>query len=1362
MPNPARFVQRLFLWAMFAFPALADGQMTFVNIGKEHGLTCTHITSLFQDSHGFIWVGTPNGLFRFDGYGCSPYFNQPNDTLSLGSNYITFQAFAEDADSNLWIATLRGGLQCFDRKTERFVRYQHDAKRPGTVSMDKLTAVEPHAKDGLWIATAGRGINFFDPKTGQFSVLDNGADPPGALMKSSVTSALELDNNGWLWIGTNNGLCRYDTRRGSFEYFPGTARGLSAAYVAAIKQDSKGNVWIGTQKGLNRWNAEKGLFEPFFFERHAAQKNAGANYIFAIKEDDGGRLWLGTNAGLIRFDPASGAFEQIQHRPDDPYSILPGPVQTILKDREGNLWLGTHNGISLLSKASRRLNTGRFLPVGQNFDTMAQSEGINAVLEIRGAVWVATQTGLYRYPPEGDVQHLPGNFTALFFDPKAGQVLAGTVSDGFFAIEANAFFVVRHFLRSKIGEANDPRTVKGGRMNAFAKDAQGCIWIAADGCLNRFEPRSGRFKKFHGKEKQLNNPSVNTNHHLLLDRSGNLWIASLGGLSRLSKTELAKPFDTPVLIFEHFRHLPGNPNAISSDVVFCLLEDTDGNIWAGTDAGLNRYEPRTGRWHWFSRAHGLPGNEVVSLVQDRAGNLWIGDSDAGLGVLHKKSGRIYRFSRHDGLPTERFRPNAAVRTETGLIAMGGRTGLAAFHPDSLLPRNRPRPPLYFTDFRISNRSVLVGDGGSCLKAPIYKTRFIELEHDQNVLTFEVAALDFATPGKQQYRFRLVPFHGEWQYNGNKRDITFTNLRQGAYALHVEASENGYDWSGTTIGLRIRPPWYRTWWAYLMYALTMGGILFGIRRFELRRKAAQNEAQRLKELDSVKTRLYTNITHEFRTPLTVILGEAAQLEKQAGTKQKDGLSAIRRQGRQLLNLVNQMLDLAKVEAGSLPLNLVQDNVVLFLKYLLESFHSLADSKGIELQFEADSGEFWMDFDPDKLQKIVTNLLSNAVKFTPPGGQVTLRARAGETLQFSVADTGPGIATEKLPLVFDRFYQAPPTQGAEPNPEAGTGIGLALTRELVHLLGGQVRAESRRGMGAIFTVTLPVTRTAEQRQVREDDFFAENPQPVPVPEGAVHAAAVLPRNSDRPHLLLIEDNPDVRRYLSSLLATDYHLHQARHGREGVESAFRLVPDLVVSDVMMPEMDGFEVCHVLKTDVRTSHIPVVLLTAKADQPSKIEGLKFGADAYLAKPFHPEELFAQLRNLIELRRRLQEKYAGQGHLLRPADTDSGSLDERFLQKVIRIVAENMADDNFGTPQLCAALHMSRSNAFRKIKALTGRSATHLIRSLRLEKARELLETTDLTVTEVCFRVGFDSPNYFSRAFHEEFGISASEVRRG
>jgi signal transduction histidine kinase/CheY-like chemotaxis protein len=577
------------------------------------------------------------------------------------------------------------------------------------------------------------------------------------------------------------------------------------------------------------------------------------------------------------------------------------------------------------------------------------------------------------------------------------------------------------------------------------------------------------------------------------------------------------------------------------------------------------------------------------------------------------------------------------------------------------------------------------------------------------------------------------------------------------------------------------PWWFTWWAWCLWVGLGAGLLYWFYRFQLGRRLAEAEAYRLRELDQVKNHLYTNITHEFRTPLTIINGVAGQLQSQASESVKRGLKMISRNGRQLLRLVNQMLDLAKLESGSLPVRLVQGDIIIYLRYLAESFHSYAQSRNIDLHFQTGLEAYVVDYDREKMLHIVSNLLSNAVKFTPANGKVYFRVAEiiqdnTAFLQIQVKDSGIGIAAEKLPHIFDRFYQVDTsaTRSGELarmniRSDGGTGIGLALTRELVHLLGGTIEVQSRLGEGSTFTVLLPAVRsTSTHAAANGFEQFLPEMQAFSgkgVDSFPELATSDQQNNSERPLLLIIEDNADVVRFLASCLESSYQLAAAPDGQAGIEKALELTPDIIISDVMMPLKDGFEVCDTLKNDVRTSHIPIVLLTAKADVESRITGLRRGADAYLAKPFDEEELRVRLEQLIALRRRLLERYQHAAAVLErtgaePSDDPSFELEEDFLQQVRDLIQENLADPTFGNEDLCKALAMSRTQLFRKLKALTGMSVVTFIRFYRLNKARQLLLTTDLNISEVAYRVGFNDPSYFGRVFRREFGITPMECR--
>ncbi len=651
-----------------------------------------------------------------------------------------------------------------------------------------------------------------------------------------------------------------------------------------------------------------------------------------------------------------------------------------------------------------------------------------------------------------------------------------------------------------------------------------------------------------------------------------------------------------------------------------------------------------------------------------------------------------------------------------------------------------------------------------------------LSHEQNLVTIGFVALDYANPAKNQYRYqlfrdgvRISSRTEEWIEIGAKNSLQFNALQPGRYVFRVLGSNNDGVWSTEAAELRFRIdlPWWASWWAWCLYVFIVLVIASALYQYQLRQRLARQEAMRLRELDAFKSRFFTNVTHEFRTPLTVILGIADQIEKTeskqvasegAGPKGRTPAALIKRSGENLLRLVNQILDLAKLESGTLQLHYVQGNVIAYLRYIAESLHSAAQIHGVQLRVDGSEQPIVMDYDPERLQQVVYNLLSNAIKFTPAGGVVALRMACEEgspqVFVIQVADTGVGIPPEDLPHIFDRFYQAKNLEKAR---TGGTGIGLALTRELVQAMGGAISVHSEVGKGTAFTVRLPISHKAaleDPPRVAEqsDDFHWA----APTSPSAAPAAEV------RPALLLVEDNPDVLEYLAACLAPYYALDFASNGRIGIEKAIETVPDLIISDVMMPEKDGFELCHTLKNDERTSHIPIVLLTARADMQNRIAGLQRGADAYLGKPFHQEELLVTLANLLEVRKKLQAKYAAHPLSQESAIPHVPDPEDVFLQKVRLVVEQHLSEPELDMSRLERMLSMSRSQLFRKIKALTGRSPSQFVRSVRLQHGKHLLQTTNLTVSEIAYEVGFSSVKYFSDAFLEEFGERPTKVREG
>jgi signal transduction histidine kinase/DNA-binding response OmpR family regulator len=771
------------------------------------------------------------------------------------------------------------------------------------------------------------------------------------------------------------------------------------------------------------------------------------------------------------------------------------------------------------------------------------------------------------------------------------------------------------------------------------------------------------------------------------------------------------------------------------------------------------------------------------------------------------------YDVNDGLQSNEFNWHAHHLSRSGEMFFGGINGLNSFFP-AAIQDNPHVPPVVFTGFQIFNRPVSFKEKKSPLSAPIAAAEAITLSHEQNVFSFEFAALDYADPAKNRYRYKMENFDRDWRDNGTRRMVTYTNLSPGEYVLRVQGANNDGVWNQTGAAIRIiiTPPWWRTWWAYTLYAALFVAIMHSLRRYEMSRQRLKHQVEierlqaeqqqletaRLQELDRMKSRFFANISHEFRTPLTLILGPAEQLEEEvAGARAKEKLDTIRKNAQRLLRLINQLLDLSKLESGKMQLRAAPGDLVEFLRGLTFSFAALAERKRIALRFEARSEKLLAYFDRDKMEKIFSNLLSNAIKFTPEGGVVILDCgfeisdsaipdlglrhadskdpaiQNPKSAIINVKDTGIGIPADKLARVFDRFYQVDTSSTRE---YEGTGIGLALVKELVELHHGTVSVASAVGKGSTFTVRLPLGKdhlapeevleiseqysvTSEQLSVISDQSpVTSNEQPATSDESERSGDPAL---AGQPALiLLVEDHAEMRRFVRNELEPNYRVLEAGDGEAGWQQAIEAIPDLVISDVMMPKMNGFELCRRLKSDERTSHVPVILLTAKADQPDKLAGLETGADDYLAKPFDSQELLARVKNLIAPRRALRERFKSQV-VLKPSEIAITSVDEAFLKKVMAAVEKHLAEEEFDVETLCREVGISRPQLHRKLTALTGRAANELIRTMRLQRAADLLAKNAGTIAEIAYMVGFSSQGYFTKCFQEQYGLTPREYAK-
>ena len=1383
------------------YPALIR-KVEFRTFTVKDGLTANHFRGrLLVDSRGYIWAGTFDGLNRFDGYKFENFRNNPLDSNSLSDNGV--RAICEDHRGAIWLGTrmLGGkiGLHHYDSNTKTVYRHTNELLDSTVSGSDVVNCIYEDHRNTLWVGTTNGlyGVRYqpnSHPTNGigkqQLTYVKYSHDPgnPVSLSNDSVLSIRE-DAEHALWIRTTKGVDRLDTRTRSIVRFredPRVPHSLVGKLINEVYEDRSGLLWICTDKGL--YMVQKNSGSLTHFKNDASDDRSLSNdLVYTVHQDRGGTIWVGTFRGLNELDPVTRKF--VRH--------LMGPgaiVISIAEDRAGNLWVGTNGkGLSQLTKRARELKTY----------TLAGHESSRLHLARE-----ASNGGLWTNPGDGDsiiyVDSTRRTKAWRLDVPDFGMMLPGRQGGLWLATRGKGLV-----LRDKAGTiffyqfnpVGEP--IWKNDLGFIYQDSQGYLWVVLkpNNGLIRFDPNSRTIVR-HYRHDPSNPTSISTSgvNSLIEDDEHFFWIATDNGLNRL------EPLTDK---FTHWTHNPTDTTTLSSSIIQGLAEGYDGSLWVGTSLGVNRFDKKTGKVQRFFRGDGHLSNYTFQILKDGTGNLWVGYSNNGFSKLDVRTGRFTTFTERDGLRNEMFNTYDCMQRQNGEMIFQSSGRSVVFHPDSLRPSTF-MPPIVLTAFSVFDRSVTLSEDSVSYKS-------ITMPYDSNFFAFEFISLDLTVPERNQHAYMLEGYEDNWNYVGNKREAKYTKVPPGEYVFRVKGTNSDGVWNemGTFINITITPPWWKTTWAYLGYGAAILGVLYTIRRSEKHRDRLKHQAEleharaeSLQEVDSLKSRFFANISHEFRTPLTLMEGPAKQLLEGEYTGDPKSLyKIIVRNSHRLLKLVNQLLDLSKLDAGKMNLVLKELDIVELIREVASSFDSLAQRKGVALSIVADQEAIVGQFDQEKIEQIIINLLSNALKFTEEGGSVTVsitrhpersesrRFLSGRTeskdvprdgssehaspdrerrdrlesigtalsmtrdgfVTIKVTDTGVGIPADQLDKVFDRFYQVDASQTRE---QEGTGIGLALTKELVKVQQGTITVNSEVGKGSEFIVTLPLGKPAEApsptSQLRTPT--AQRPTAATVVEEN-EPSEISAAMKQGAIILIIEDNADMRAYIRSYLAATYIVHEAKDGVDGIEKAKEVIPDLIICDVMMPRMDGFEVAKILKAEEKTSHIPIVMLTAKAGQESKLEGLEKGADDYITKPFDAKELLIRSRNLIEGRRKLRERFSA-ARVLKPGEIEVQSLDDAFLQKVKTAVEARMSDEEFSVEDLAKEVSMSRSQLHRKLTAVTNQSPSDFIRYMRLHRAKELLEKNAGSVSEIAFMVGFNTVAYFSKCFHDQFGVVPSEAR--
>ncbi len=1340
------------------FNAYSQTIITPERITTKDGLSQGFIHDMHQDQEGFLWFATKNGLNRYDGEHFEVFTHDYNNPYSISDDRVHVIQEHEDF---LLIGTLAGGFNLYHKGTRRFYKIPvTDPKLKFWTSLDVSDIIiDQHGHCWVYSYTLGRLVRLSFPENFWQDFPENEGLLQEIQMKSISNVWLlpkKVENELWVFdydgklLKINSSTLEREDLKISWP--------IETPYMLGYGQHSTGEfMTFGTPeiKKIFLLQKDNWLTIPTDFEIKA---------LFYRAEER--QLWINSENELLMFEnwePSQKPLAKSTANFVIRTTSTNENFKSLLTDQSGNLWVST-NGYGLL-----KINP-RFLKIQNLFE----GNSINGTpfMNTDNEIWIATREGPMLSTKDHPPQVLPNSGTKWLVDKKGKN---WAISRDYFNMEIMQFDENSNiFLRDTSITLEDPRWFHAATIQMD----KGLIWIAThDRKLIRYEIKTQNKTEYSFKHLFHD---VLTCNAIAFTPDEHCWIATPRGLVHAIPNQ--EGFD--------FELISSTNGLLNIDVSSLLPDPIEKHIlWVATKGGgVHRLDMQTTTFTYLNSKSSLPPHQsklpndvIYGILNDEDGNLWM-SSNKGIIRYHIESGKLSNFTEADGMQNDEFNTWAYAKAHTGELMFGGIDGLNVFHPNDLKDQT-VLPNTLITSIAVNNQSVTVGDStGVLIRAPEF-TEEITLPFSKNSISIEYAALEYSAPFKNRYRYYLEGAEPEWDHEDMENRANYLNLSPGSYTFKVKGSNGDGIWNETPTELKINilPPWYRSTLAYLVYALLAGFLIWRFRQYEKAklqmRHAADlkdQETVRLKELDAAKSKLYTNITHEFRTPLTVISGIANQLD---GNEEKKDL--IKRNSHQLLNLVNQMLELRKLESGSLVIKKKQGDIVKFLRYLTESIRSYAQAQGIIIHFISDEESIMMDFDAEKITRIHSNLLSNAVKFSHEGGNVYIqlerkfenRADTKQMLRLTIRDTGVGIPEEKLPYIFERFYQV---DDSSTRKGEGTGIGLTLVAELIKAMDGDIEVKSKSGQGTTFNILLPISQEAEMAI----QSHWEEERSTPLVEAVISKSSdeefsefKVDSKEDKPSVLLVEDNADVIHYLIICLKEFYNIEIAMNGEEGIEKALEEIPDLIVSDVMMPIKDGFELCHTLKNDHRTSHIPIVLLTAKSDIEARLEGLQRGADAYLSKPFHQDELLVILDNQLKLRQRLQARFSMASLTIDASQVNNEAeneaihqfllIEDAFLQKIRTLVEKDLSDTEFGMLQLIRGLGMSRSQIYKKVKALTGIAPSQYIRSIRLFHAQNLLKTTELNVSEIAYEVGFSSPSYFSTAYLEEFGSSPNETRK-
>ena len=1291
-------------------------------INNKSTLNSSFVHSLLKDKNNNIWAGTQEGLNFYsrdlDKFN-SITFNEANQNIKFAVH-----AIEEFNDSTLLVGTHQNGLLKLNKNDYSFKRVNY--KSNNSISSLLINSIVK-TEDEKFIVGTNQGLMTFDPYNSTLQLTKFDLNDKYETVESSIESIL-IDNNKTLWLGTSSkGLIKITNTDDSYKIqnlMITNKRVLSLS----LKQD--GNILCGTENdGLFEISNEKNEIENYKFDKNI-QDGIKSNSIWSTYTDEKNRIWLGYyNNGIDVYNENYNKFKSLRSISGYSNSLSSSSVTGIIKDDKDRLWISTtEGGIDVYDR-----KTSRFTNLINNKNNIAN--------------------GLDKLE------------TTSIFKDSHGNILIGTWESGFYILKKNS----KRF--KNINNSNSK--LKSDKVMSFAEDSNGTIWIGTFfGGLYSYNTYNNKVSHYDSSAFVEYNINTSNIRKVIVDNKDNIWIGTRAGLYRINKNE--EDSFSITSFNERFKTILGEN--ISSTIVYSLFEDELKNIWIGSlDYGLFKYNYDTDEINWFNNDNGFIHESISSIAQDQNGHLWI-SGNKGLTKYDPYKNLFYNFNKDDGLSSNKFNYNS-VFTDNELLYFGGLNGLNYFNPDKI-QYNEELPLVYLKDLKLSNELVAIGDLKSPLQKSLSTTDKLTLNHNQSFFSIEYVGVNYTRSKNNQYAYLLEGFDEKWNYVGSKTNATFTNVPAGDYIFQVKASNNDGLWNEipTKLNIKILPAWWQSNLAWLIYLLTLMTISYisykvFIERIRERRilKFEREEHKQLEALNSKKIQFFTNISHEFRTPLTLILNPLNDIIKgdfsNLSLTTKNKLEIIHKNSNRLSRLINELMDFRKLQFNKMSVNASKINLIPFIEEVSSHFEGEATEKNIILSVDYSENPINVWGDPSMLEKIIFNLLSNAFKVTPTNGMVSIYINKSsnkinfplidpekllESIEIIIEDTGSGIKKENINKIFDRFYQV---TEFDKQYYGGTGIGLEVVRNFIELHKGKIEVSSKLNIGTQFKIQLP--NGNKHLEIKNKNITVKYNSNDNLQTKLTAFENSNNKSKDKT-LLIIDDNSELRSYLNNELDTNYNILLAENGKIGFELANKHIPDIIITDVMMPVMDGIELCEMIKNDLRTSHIPIMMITAKGMEVDKIKGIDSGADVYLQKPFNMNVLKSHLKQLISTRKILFKKYLSGIDF----SENTTSLDQEFILNVLNYINKNISDNNLNVENLADELLLSRSKLYRKIKALTGLTANEFIRNVRLEKSKEILENSEFSISEICYKVGFSSPSYFTKCFKLQYGVLPKEIR--